>query len=209
MLRGPQHTFPCLHSTFRRAAGQNWPTTIKHDHPATYCYKNDCTGETQLRKWVWSGFDKTPNTHSFETWNKTSTRSIASLFYGLWAKYLFCVFHIVHVKKLNARPQYATKARGHTHSHTLYTKPFHFFINFVNVELVYRVNCQLMSLDSFGLKGFYICLFFLNSCLTLHNNDKKEQTKKLKYPRDPYFLSPGRKLYPELNSLLVATAAWC
>lgn len=30
----------------------------------------------------------------------------------------------------------------HRKSHTIYTKTFHFFINFVNVELVYRVNCQ-------------------------------------------------------------------
>lgn len=30
----------------------------------------------------------------------------------------------------------------HTKVYTLYTKTFHFFINFVNVELVYRVICQ-------------------------------------------------------------------
>lgn len=31
---------------------------------------------------------------------------------------------------------------GVTHRSIHYTRTFHFFINFVNVELVYRVNCQ-------------------------------------------------------------------
>lgn len=59
-----------------------------------------------------------------------------------------------------------------------------------------------MSTDLTGLKGFY--MYILNLCLTLHNNKKSKQNR-LKYPEDPY-LSPDCRHYPELNSLLVATA---
>lgn len=71
-----------------------------------------------------------------------------------------------------------------------------------------------MSPDLIGLKGFYI--YILSSRLTLHNNKKmqmNQQTNKTniktpKYPQDPPFI-PRLQVLPELNSLLVATAAWC
>lgn len=48
-------------------------------------------------------------------------------------------------------------------------------------------------------------MYILNPRLTLHDNLKKSKQNKLKYPQDPY-LSPDCRHYPELNSLLVATA---
>lgn len=48
-------------------------------------------------------------------------------------------------------------------------------------------------------------MYILNPSLTLHDNKKTTKENKLKYPEDPH-TTPVCRQYPELNSLLVATA---